>query len=284
MAARTYSQVNASLIRSRKIRGLCHKARWAWLCALLKADYAGFVEYPIELWAMDAELSAAELQEALTALVEAGLLEWSEDQETARVTGFIKQRPPENASAAQRLGVDLADRMYGAEGDLEPMLLAASAEFSVAAITRSLRWKDDSPDRPKVRQNIGEFLRHTAQDFEEDFLDAVLAELRGAGRPTRTEIEGLLPTLSLHRRDTVSTRSPHPADTRDVDETRRRQDKNKYGDENLNGANSEIREDGWETAQVEAEGRLRNEAEPTGGAQVLPMESTKRSALAMGGY
>ena len=283
MAGRTYAQVNASLLRSRKFRGLCHKARWAWLCALLKADYAGFAEYPVALWALDAELDGIALQDAISALTKARLIEWSEEQEIARITGFIKQRPPENASSAQRLCIDLSDRLYAADSELEPMLLAASAEFAVAAIGRSLRWKEDSPDRPKLRDSLGQFLRGTAQDFGDEFLEAVDLELKGAGRPTRTEFEGLLPTLSLRRQSTFPTPSPHPVGTRDVDETRRRQDINKYEDENLDGVNCEIREDGWEPIQAETEDRLRKEREVGDSAQVLPMESTKRSALAMGG-
>lgn len=276
MASRTYSQINDSITGSRKFRGLDHRARWAWLCAHLKADYAGIAEYPLTLWAYDAGLTEAEMREAVEALCKVHLIEWCGDREICRVTGFIKQRPPDNASAAQRLCMDLTDRLYDADNQLENMLLSAAAEFAVAAVARSLRW---DKDQAKFRADIGHFLRGTAQDFCEDFLGAIQRELEGAGRPTRTEIEGLLPTLSLYRKDTVSTPSPHPADTRYVDETRRRQDQYKNKDENLDGSNCELREDFQEVAQAEASDVLRKDEGQTDVSQQRPTESLKRSAL-----
>ncbi len=284
MASRTYSQINDSITGSRKFRGLDHKARWAWLCAHLKADYAGIAEYPATLWAFDAELSPDEMHEAIKALVAAELVEWCADREICRVTGFIKQRPPDNASAAQRLCMDLTDRLYDADSELEGMLLTASAEFAVATVARSLRWEKD---RAKFREEIGFFLRGAAQDFGDLFLGAVQRELKGSGRPTRTEIEGLLPTLSLYRQNTVPTPSPHPVDTRYVDETRRRQDQNEDEDEDLDGASREFVGDPSGRAsslhQEPPSKGLRKGKGFTRTAQVLPLEETMRSVLAMGG-
>ena len=100
-------------------------------------------------------------------------------------------------------------------------------------------------------------------------------------------MEGLLPALLLRKQDTVSTPSPHPVDTRYVDETKTRrdvdQDKYKNEDENLYDENFEIREDGRDQLQAEPEEVLRKGKGSQDSAQVLPMESTKRSALAMGG-
>ena len=279
MASRTYSQINESITGSRKFRGLDHKARWAWLCAHLKADYAGIAEYPSTLWAFDAELTGEEVQEAIEALTSAELIEWDQDRDVVRVTGFIKQRPPDNASAAHRLSMDLTDRLYEADSELEAMLLSASAEFAVAAVARSLRWEKD---RAKFHQDIGHFLRGTAQDFGDQFLESIERELKGSGRPVRTEVEGLLPSLLLHKQDTVSTPSPHPVDTRYEDETRRRREKDEYEEKDLDGANSEIPEAIAALSQAQPSEVLRNGEEPRRGADVLPLEATKRSALAMG--
>ena len=90
---------------------------------------------------------------------------------------------------------------------------------------------------------MGEFLRGIAKDFGDVFQDALLEELEGSARPTRNEIEALLPTLSLHRQNTMSTPSPHPADTQDVDETRHRQDENNNQNEPLDSANSNFGND-----------------------------------------
>lgn len=276
MASRTYSQINDSITGSRKFRRLDHRARWAWLCAHLKADYAGIAEYPTTLWAFDAGLSSDEMNAAIMALVDVKLIEWCEDREVCRVTGFIKQRPPDNASAAHRLCMDLTDRLYDADSELEAMLLKAAAEFAVAAVGRSLRWEKD---RAKFHQDIGHFLRGTAQDFGDQFLEAVETQLRGSGRPTRTEIEGLLPTLSLRRQATVPTPCTHPVDTRYVDETRRRQDPNKYKNEDLDGANPELREEVGEGIDAEPTEVLRRGENSNDVSQSRPSESLMRSAL-----
>ena len=169
------------------------------------------------------QYSAEEMQVAIEALVNADLFSWCAEREIARVTGFIKQRPPDNANAAKRLCMDLTDRLYAADGEIEEMLLVASAEFAVAAVGRSLRWETD---QSKFREDIGLFLRGAAQDFGDEILTAIEADLKGTGRPTRADVEALLPALSLRRQHTLPTPSPHPLDTRYVEETRRSQDEN----------------------------------------------------------
>ena len=240
MAPRTYSQINNSVLRSRKMIGLDHRARWAWLAAHLRADFLGLVEYPISLWSADSEIEAADMSGLVEGLVNVGLIDWIPDHDMVRVIGFIKQRPPENASVAKRLCHDLIDMLYDADTNLEAMLLETSAELAVSSITRSLRWPTD---RKRFRDEMGEFLRGIAKDFGDVFQDALLEELEGSARPTRNEIEALLPTLSLHRQNTMPTPSPHPADTQDVDETRHRQDENKNQNENLDSANSNFGND-----------------------------------------
>jgi len=230
MAARDFSQINNTLVRSRKMRGLPHQAKWAWLCAHLKANFLGLVEYPKSVWANEAEIDQTDMDATIHQLIDAGLIGWFPEHEVVRVVGFIKQRPPDNASAATRLCLDLTDRLYAADAGLEAMLLATSAEFAVASVARSLRW---NKDRPKFREEMGEFLRGTTNDFGDQFSEALLHELNSAARPTRNELEALLPTLSLHRQHTVSTPSPHPTDTQDVDETRRRPDKNRDEEKDL---------------------------------------------------
>ena len=275
MAERTYSQINKSVLGSRKFCGLDHKARWAWLCAHLKADYAGIVEYPLTQWALDCELPKDELQTAVQELTSVGLIEWCDGHEVARVTGFVKQRPPENASSAQRLCMDLTDRIYAAEEELEPLLLSASAEFAVASVARSLRW---GKDRTKFRDDIGLFLRGIAQDFDTPFMDAIESELANAGRPTRTELDGLLPQLSIRRQRTVSTLSPHPVDTQDEDNTRLRQNEYNYKDETKTLL--VLPEFSDQTAEPTAAlDLLREEVNSSGISQQRPTESLKNSAL-----
>ena len=105
--------------------------------------------------------------------------------------------------------------MYAADSELEPMLLAASAGFAVAAVRRSLRWKEDSPDRPKLRESLGQFLRGTAQDFGDEYLDAIDLELKVRVGPQEPKSRVFYP----HFRCVVWAPSRHRVPTLSMNET-----------------------------------------------------------------
>lgn len=285
MAGRKFAQINKSLVRSRKFRGLSHKARWAWLCAMLATNWSGVAEYPKALWVIDSDLPEDELDTAIEELTSVVAIEWSDVSETVRIVGFHKQRPPDNASAAKRLCDDFADAIMEADGDDVGMLLGAAAEFAVAAVRRAQSWSADSPDWPKLRQNLAGLLKRLYLEFDADLSSLLAHEVSGANKAIKGEIASLFPSLGMALKDTVSTPSPHPADTRrrrrDVDE-----DRDENEDSDLDGSIREF------VSEPSDQASSLHQAQPSQGqrkgqgfkrtAQVLPMEETRHSALAMG--
>ena len=285
MAARTFAQLNCSLLRSRKLRGLSHADRWAYICSHLttQASFAGVFNYPKALWAIDAVLSQEQLEEAIERLVSAELIEWSDEDEMVRVVGVHRQRPPENASRVVGLLQDILDLIESVEVEAEDMVLRTLAELCMASVMRSQNWNPEKGEVEKLRVALGDFLRRVYQEFDDQLLGAIHAEMERSNKAAKAELGSLLPPLTLQKQDTLSTPSPHPADTRDVDETRRRRERDEYEEKDLDGAISEIPEAVAALSQAQPSEVLRKGEERRHGADVLPLEATKRSALAMGG-
>ncbi len=264
MAARTFAQINCSILRSRKLRGLDHADRWVYLCAHLtaQATFTGIFTYPKALWAVEASLDQKELEDAIVRLDAVGLIEWSPEEELVRVVGVHRQRPPENASRVVGLIEDFFDLLGSVED--EGMVLRALAELVIASITRAQNWNPEKGEFEKLRTALGECLRRAYQEYDDDLLAALSDEIARSNKAAKAELGSLLPPLTLYQQDTVSTPSAHPADTRDLDETRLRQDEDQDLDET-------------KTSEM-----LRNGNKNGGKSQALPTESTKRSALVVG--
>lgn len=260
MASRKFAIIQTNLLRSAKMASVDHAARWAWLCGMMRTSFTGVSEYTLPLWCRDAGLDALAMGEAIDSLIEAGLIEWCPETEMLRLIGFHTAHPPDNASAAQRLCVDFSGDIAITDADQVGMLLRASAEFAVAALTRSTRWKEDSPDRPKLRHSLTEFLKATSLEFETDFLDALSEELDGASKAVQAEFLSMLPVLSLHRQNTVSAPYLDSVDTR-------RQDKDRYEDrnaeENQYDAFSTTAQEPQSHRQAEPSEMQRSEARPS---------------------
>jgi len=264
MAARTFAQINCSILRSRKLRGLDHADRWVYLCTHLtaQATFTGIFTYPKALWAVEASLDQKELEDAIVRLDAVGLIEWSPEEELVRVVGVHRQRPPENASRVVGLIEDFFDLLGSVED--EGMVLRALAELVIASVTRAQNWNPEKGEFEKLRTALGEFLRRAYQEYDDDLLAALSDEIARSNKAAKAELGSLLPPLTLYQQDTVSTPSAHPADTRDLDETRLRQDEDQDLDET-------------KTSEM-----LRNGNKNGGKSQALPTESTKRSALVVG--
>ena len=233
MAARTFAQINCSLLKSRKMRGLTHAERWAYVCVHLTplSSFTGVFNYPFVMWRADANLTEDELESAIARLEAAGLIEWDANEELVRIVGFHRQRPPENASRSMSLAVDFSDMMLCEDSSLG-IVLRAAAEFAVAAIERSRNWKPDSGEIPKLRQTIGSFLRAAYQEHDEALLEALAGEVEAASKSARAEVSSLLQPFAMDLSDTVSAPCRDRVGIRDVDDTRRKPDGYDYEDKN----------------------------------------------------
>ncbi|WP_282368309.1 hypothetical protein [Defluviimonas aestuarii] len=282
MSGKTFAQINCGLLKSQKMRGLSHAEKWAYLCVHLTpfASFSGVFHYPNVMWAHDACLTPDEFETARTRLAEVGLIEFDDAEEMVRIVGFHRQRPPENASRCISLVGDFQDALGNTNGDAS-MFLRAVAEFSVAALQRAQGWKPDSPERGKLRDVLGPFLKSTFQDMGDDFLEALTDEIAATSKAVRAEMASILPVLSTSSKDTVSAPCRDRVGTRDVDETRLRQDgyedKDEEKDETARFFGT-LDDDAW--SRAEPSKLQRKEANGTGAPKVGPLPSTLRSRLA----
>ena len=281
MSGRTFAQINASLLRSKKIKECSHSERWAYICAHLTplGSFSGQFDYPLVMWCQDAGIAPDDMPAVIEKLCKVGLIEFDMDDEFIRLVGFHRQRPPENASRVISLIGDFT--VTGPENPKhEAMRVKGIAEFAVAAVQRAQGWKPDSPDWPKLRQALNAFLCWVWQEYGDEFLHFLSQELDHASKAAKGEIQSLLPPMLEN--DTLSTPCQDPVATRDVDETRRRRDK--YEDETKTKTPQNFRENqSLDVSQVDGVEVLRRGDEPNRSALSSgPLESTKRSALVMG--
>lgn len=223
MPSRTYAQIDCSLTGSKKLRGLSsHKTRWAYLCAHLSdfATYTGLFQYPRHMWAHDAQLSPDELDEAITELVETGLLQFDQEEDFVRIVGwFHKRSGPDNRNRAFSVMMDL----WGLESLPAEMLCSAAAELAVASIKRSLKWKPESGDREKLYDDLQSFLAELFQSHDERFLSCLAAEMQTSSSTVAKEIGAIFPPVMLLREEPFR----NPSETLAKHETRRDEDETK---------------------------------------------------------
>jgi len=257
---------------SRKMRALTHAEKWAYVSVHLTrlSSFTGVFNYPLVMWARDADLTGDELDDSIERLVEVGLIEWDTEDEVVRIVGFHRQRPPENASRSIGLAGDFSD-LLRRQVTSRAIVLRAAVEFAVAAVERSRGWKPEGSELLKLRDTLGPFLRGIYQEHEVELLAALGEELKSTSKAALKEIGSLLPALSMASSDTVSAPCPHPVDTRDVDETRRDEDPYKDLDENEDA----------QTSTLEA-GAAQHPAENVKGLRKVrfPTESTRLNLLA----
>ncbi|MEO0569556.1 MAG: hypothetical protein AAF066_17620 [Pseudomonadota bacterium] len=282
MGVRKFAQINASLLRSRKLAKCNHQERWAYVCAHLtpQGNFLGLFRYPLVLWQIDAGMGADELMAAIAKLESVGLIEFDPDEEIVRIVGFHTQRPPENASRVLSYASDLMAFEADTEAT-EKMLLSTSAELCVAAIKRAQEWKPDSKDWPKLRDALGQFARRLHLDHGDALTSLLLQEMADAGEAVRGEITSLLPALSLLKQ----TPCGHPADTvaahgdGDGDETEIDTETEKETDTETTSVPGF--EDKRSFGATELLDWQRNRERPNSlSSKAMPLSSTKDSALA----
>lgn len=285
MSARTFAQINTSLLRSGKLRNCSHSERWAYICAHLTplGRFAGQFEYPVVMWAQDACIDTGEMENTIHRLVSVGLIEFDFEDEFVRIVGFHRQRPPDNASKVISLAADFYT--IGQESEARKIMrLNGAAEFSVAAIQRAQSWSPDSKDRPKLNEALKTFLSGQWQEHGDVLSTALSDELVSAGKATRDELAAIFPPLLAFEQNTMPTPCQHPEDTmpayEDVDETQTKTRRKK--DKEEDGAN--FRHETPSTASHADSGDfLRIGASGIGTSTLSPREATKRSVLANGG-
>lgn len=224
MAARTFAQINTGILRSKKLKECNHSEKWAYMCAHFThlGSFHGFFEYPLVLWAQDADMSIDELREAVNRLCDLGLVEYDFEEEYVRIVGVHRQRPPDNASKVMALTSDYYSLAEESSAQ-EMMRLRGVAEFSVAAVQRAQQWKPDSPEHEKLRDALKPFLNGQWQEHGGILTELIDTELERAKKTTRDEMEALFPQLHVASMGTVPTPCPHHANTvaayTDTDET-----------------------------------------------------------------
>lgn len=285
MASRSYAQISCTLPASKKLRRLTnHKSRWAYLCAHLSplGNYTGLFRYPKAVWADDAALSVSELEEAISELVSVGLIEFDDDEQTVRIISwFHKKNCPENASRM----ISLVSDYFALDDGDAGMYSRSVSEFVVGSVRRAQGWKTDSPDWPKLRECFQQFLRQNHQDYGNTFLEALALEVLAAGKAVRAEICSLFPLCLEAIAQLEAPPCVHPVDTlpphdTTLDDTKTRRKKDLDLDETAqNSEDLHNDEAGHSLANVEV--LRKGEQGPNRSAPITPLESTKRSRLAM---
>jgi hypothetical protein len=218
--AKTFAQINCSILRSKKLKQCKHSERWVYLCAHFTSQgtFTAFFRYPLVMWALDANMEQDDLKQAVERLTSLGLIEYDADEEVVRIVGAHRQRPPENASQVTSMLRDFAAYVPDNQ-DVEKIYLNCVAEFVVASVKRAQRWKSDSPEWPKLREALKPFLRQLYQEQGESLLVSLVSEIASARKSVRTELGSLFPELEWFQEAPCH----HPTDTVpahvDVDET-----------------------------------------------------------------
>lgn len=284
MAGKTFAQINGSLLSSKKLKQCSHQEKWAYICAHLTplGNFMGQFNYPLVMWAQDAGLTVEEVAGAAGKLSERGLIEYITEEETIRLVGFHRQRPPNNASQMKSLIDDFAGQILEGGRDIETMTLKGASEFIVASVQRSQSWKVDSTDRPKMRELFKTFLAQLWQEHEWAFLTELQAELKHCGKSAQGELGSLFSMLNATQIDTAPALSAHPVDTQDVDDTKMIQKQNKEKEEDLDAENSRFQEYATASREDCVELLRKNACSSRCTEKPGPRESTKRSALVMG--
>jgi len=200
-----FAQIDTSLLYSQKMRQLNHQEKWAYICAHLSPNggYLGTFRYPISMWAEDADLSPTELKKAISKLEEVGLITFDPEESYVRIIAwFMKKNAPENASRMASLAAD-----FSVIDAPDSMVISSAAEFAVGAIKRAQRWKSESSEWQKLRNVFKPFLKTMRQNYEDDFHQALVDQLKGQNRAIKTELCALMPSLQYY----LEAPCPHPA-------------------------------------------------------------------------
>jgi hypothetical protein len=128
-----------------------------------------------------------------------GLIERDVGNEVIRIIGwFHKANGVINASHASKLITDFCEMDFL---DCDA-LFKAIAEFTVATLKRSLKWKKDAEN---LRGDLQPLLSTLMKDHKEAFAIPMLEEIASVGQSLQHEIHSLIPNLLEYEQDRVST-------------------------------------------------------------------------------
>lgn len=245
MSSRTYAQIECSLKSSKKLRGLSgHATKWAYLCAHLSdyGTYTGLFRYPLPMWAHDAQMDVSELETAIVELVQAGLIDYDEEEQFIRIVGwFHKRSGPDNPNRVDSIIGDLCS-LDCIEGE---MFCKSVSELAVASVKRSLRWKPDAPGRAQLYGSLKGFLAEVYQDHGDALLELLSAELTDVPATVSVEMKAIFPVLNALSQQSqgkgsarVTPTLPEHETRRDVDETNTKKDLNETKTAQFSGSSS----------------------------------------------
>ncbi|KAB7610138.1 hypothetical protein F9L33_14680 [Amylibacter sp. SFDW26] len=281
MARKDFAMISTSLPYSRKYRAgsVLAKLVYNHLHISNSMNYLGIFQYQDIVLAHEIDINPDELDAALNELAENGLIEMHKDQEIIRIIGwFHKANGATNASHANKLITDFCELdIPGCEAYFK-----ALAEFAVATLKRSLKWKKDAEN---LRQELKPLLLTLIRDHGEAFAIPMLDEIKQVGETLQYEIHSLIPNLLKFEKDTLST----PCTTGGGD-TRRRRDETRLR-QNLNEkdtktkTSSVLENDGFKPLtehQVPNVEEFRISESKSKRPSQLASEAAKKSLLAMG--
>ncbi len=173
------------------------------------------------MWAHDAQMDVPDLKSAIAELVQAGLIDYDEDEQFVRINGwFHKRSGPDNPNRVDSVIADLCS-MDCIEDE---MLCKAVSELAVASVKRSLRWKEDAPGRAQLYGSLKAFLAEVYQDHGDAFLALLSAELSDAPATVSLEMKVIFPVLNAVQEPSEGKGSERVTPTLREHETRRRRD------------------------------------------------------------
>lgn len=201
MARKDFAMISTTLPYSRKYRAgsVLAKLVYNHLHISSSMNYLGVFRYQDVVLAHEIDITLDELEAALKELADNSLIELHKEYEVIRIIGwFHKANGATNASHASKLINDFCDLDIPECG----AYFKAIAEFTVATLKRSLKWKRDAEN---LRADLKPLLLTLIRDHGEAFAIPMLDEIKQVGETLQFEIHSLIPNLLEYERDTLST-------------------------------------------------------------------------------
>lgn len=168
-----FAMISQSLLTSRKFNSLDDNThRLAYIFFHLKANYSGVFSYRVAELAIDLKSDYATAENAIMALIDAGLIEYDIDEELARIVGWYKMaNSPRNKS---QLISQINDLEARANVDT-PLFLSAVAELIVEISARVLNWRKEGDD---AMLSLQYFIERCCFEDDEFLIMAINKELQ----------------------------------------------------------------------------------------------------------
>ncbi len=277
MANKAFAMISTTLPYSRKYRtgSILAKLVYNHLHYSGATNYLGIFQYQDVVLAHEIDITTDALEGALVELETNGLIERDVDIEVIRIIGwFHKANGAANASHANKLITDFCEVGFR---DCD-VLFKSIAEFTVATLKRSLKWKKDADN---LRTELKPLLLTLIKDHGAAFAVPMLEEIKSVSKTLQHEIHSLIPNLLECEQDRVSTGcATGRGDTR-LDDTKPKQNLNKTDTDTCSNFTNDSDQLEMERQEVGVEGFRTNGANPKR-STTHASQAAKNSALARG--